>query len=68
MARFYDSANDADLMRVEGLLNKKGIVYSLRVLGEGSTLIREIQVAEEDLDAAEMVVCGNSQADKLRTI
>ncbi len=60
MARFYDSVNDADLNRVENLLKNGGIEYSMRVLGDGKTLLKEILVAEEDLDAAENMLCGNS--------
>lgn len=52
MARFYDSVNDSDLNRVEGLLKTGGIEYSLRILGEGSAF-KEIVVAEEDLLYAE---------------
>lgn len=60
MARFYDTVNDADLKRVEGLLDKQGIEYSLRVLSDGAIVMKEIQVAEEDMAAAERVVCGTS--------
>ena len=58
MARFYDTVNDSDLMRVEGLLKNGGIAYSLRVLGVGSTLMKEIEVAVEDLAAAESILYG----------
>lgn len=60
MARFYDSMNDSDLSRVEGLLNSGGIEYSLRILGDGSEL-KEILVAEEDLVCAEWLL--NSVVD-----
>lgn len=60
MARFYDSANDSDLMRVEGLLKNGGIEYSLRVLGGESPLLKEIQVAEEDLADAENILYGKA--------
>lgn len=56
MARFYDSVSDSDLDRVENLLKRGGIEYSLRILGKG-TQLKEIQVAEEDLAAAERVLC-----------
>jgi len=62
MARFYDSMNDAELLRIEGLLKKNGIVYTLKVLGEGSTL-KEIQVAEEDLTNAERALYGPSSPE-----
>lgn len=58
MARFYDSMNDSDLSRVEELLNRGGIEYSLRILKDGSAL-KEILVAEEDLVYAEWLL-GNS--------
>jgi len=54
MARFYDSVSNSDLSRVESLLKKGGIEYSLQIVGEGSRL-KEIQVAEEDLAAAEEI-------------
>jgi hypothetical protein len=55
MARFYDTMNNADLRRVEGLLKKGGIVYTLRMTGDGSDF-KEILVAEEDLADAEMLL------------
>jgi hypothetical protein len=55
MARFYDSVNDADLSRVERLLKHGGIEYSLQILGDGA-LLKEIQVAEEDLAEAERIL------------
>jgi hypothetical protein len=58
MARFYDTVKDSDLIRVENLLKNGGIAYSLRVLGVGSTLMKEIEVAVEDLAAAENVLYG----------
>ena len=59
MASFYDTVNDADLKRVEGLLKKGGIVYTLRVIGTDTTL-KEIQVAEEDLADAERILYGSA--------
>jgi len=59
MAHFYDTVNDSDLRRVEGLLKKGGIVYTLRVIG-GSRSMKEIQVAEEDLAEAEWILFGES--------
>ncbi|MSN27252.1 MAG: hypothetical protein GJV46_15480 [Geobacter sp.] len=55
MARFYDSVNDSELSRVEALLEKEGIGYSLQILAEGTPL-KEILVAEEDFAAAELVL------------
>lgn len=63
MARFYDTTNNSDLERVEGLLKKSGIVYTLRVLEDDMALLKEIQVAEEDLSAAEKSVEGTSYRD-----
>jgi hypothetical protein len=62
MARFYDSVDDSDLIRVEGLLKKGGIEYSLQKVGDGARL-QEIQVAEEDLAAAEELLCNLPHAN-----
>jgi len=62
MARFYDTLSDTDLSRVEALLDKGGIKYSLRILGEG-TRFKEIMVAEEDLSAAEAALYGCTEAN-----
>lgn len=56
MARFYDSANESDLKRIEELLKKGGIEYSLRPLKDTMVLMQEIDVAEEDLAAAERIL------------
>lgn len=55
MARFYDTVSDSDLSRVERILNHGGIQYSWKILGDGS-LLKEIQVAEEDLAEAERIL------------
>lgn len=60
MARFYDAVNDADLKLVEDLLKKGGIEYTVREVGDTSALTKEILVAEEDLVAAEQLLCGKS--------
>ncbi|MDA8414601.1 MAG: hypothetical protein M0023_12555 [Desulfobacteraceae bacterium] len=62
MASFYDAVNDADVKRIEGLLRKGGIVYTLRTIGKDAAL-REFQVAEEDLADAERIVYGMIQAE-----
>jgi len=62
MARFYDSVNDSDLSRVERLLKHGGIEYSLQILGDGA-LLKEIQVAEEDLAEAERIL-GQSHLEE----
>lgn len=56
MARFYDTMNDTELQRIEGLLKKGGIVYTLRMLEDDLSLVKEIQVAEEDLAEAERIL------------
>lgn len=63
MARFYDTVNNSDLKRVEGLLRKGGVVYTLNVAGDGTSRIKEIQVAEEDLAEAEKILYGTSYPD-----
>lgn len=55
MASFYDTVRDSDLQRVEGLLKKGGIGYTLRAIA-GETTLKEIQVAEEDLVDAERIL------------
>ena len=57
MASFYDTIHDSDLKRVEGLLKKGGIVYTLRAIGTASAM-KEIQVAEEDFADAERILSG----------
>ena len=63
MARFYDTVNYSDLRRVESLLKKGGIEYTLQVLGDESTLMKEILVAEEDLADAERLLYSTSSSD-----
>lgn len=62
MASFYDTVNDTDLKRVEGLLKKGGIAYILRAVGKDTSL-KEIQVAEEDLAEAEQIFSGSAHAN-----
>ncbi|MDA8430825.1 MAG: hypothetical protein M0T70_16345 [Geobacteraceae bacterium] len=57
MARFYDTANETDLKRVEVLLKENGIVYTLRTLNNEAVLLHEFEVAEEDIAAAEKTLC-----------
>lgn len=56
MARFYDSVNDSDLARVEAILKKGGIEYSLDK-NRFESSIKEIMVAEEDVWEAEELLC-----------
>jgi len=60
MASFYDTVNDSDLKRVEGLLKKGGIVYTLRTIGT-TTALKEIQVAEEDFADAERILGSSAR-------
>jgi hypothetical protein len=53
MVRFYDPRDEADQLRVEGLLRRAGIEYFLRRIGEPGIGPLEILVAEEDIPAAE---------------
>jgi hypothetical protein len=55
MARFYDSIRDSELLRMENLLRRGGVEYSLQILDE-EPRIKEINVAEEDMQAAERIV------------
>lgn len=59
MASFYDSANTSDLRRVERVLKKGGIVYTIRAVGAAEAL-KEIHVAEEDFADAEKILCGST--------
>lgn len=60
MARFYDSVNDSDLARVEAILRKGGIEYSLDN-NRFESSIKEITVAEEDIWEAEDLLCRYSK-------
>jgi hypothetical protein len=53
MARFYDPKDDADLARVETLLQKGGIEYSVAAMPAGAGIGKQIEVAEEDVPRAE---------------
>jgi hypothetical protein len=56
MARFYDTISESELHWLEGILKKGGIVYTLRMLEDDVTLLKEIIVAEEDLVEAEKLL------------
>lgn len=51
--RFYDAKDSADLARVESLLHKGGIEYSLAATKPDWRGSMEIAVAEEDVPKAE---------------
>jgi hypothetical protein len=52
MARFYDTGDESDLARVEGVLRRGGIGYFCQDSREDPAL-KEIMVAEEDILLAE---------------
>jgi hypothetical protein len=62
MASFYDTVQDSELKRVEGLLKKGGIAYTLRAIDKATSL-NEIQVAEEDLADAERILCSSTHGN-----
>lgn len=51
--KFYDSRDEKDLTRVESILSRGGIEYSLAPTEAGFDIVSEIQVAEEDVPYAE---------------
>lgn len=53
MARFYDPKDESDLSRVEALLKQGSIEYFLTREPEAGIGPLQVQVAEEDLPAAE---------------
>ena len=58
MARFYDTTNESDLARVEGVLRRGGIEYSF-CESRGEPPMKEILVAEEDMARAEeLLLCA----------
>lgn len=59
MAHFYDSMDDREISKIESLLQRGGIMYSLRVVESGSRF-KEIQVAEEDLAEAEQILSSGN--------
>lgn len=60
MSRFYDSLDSRELARVEHFLKKGGIEYTVHTAKEGSRLISEILVAEEDLIYADALLSAHS--------
>ncbi len=59
MARFYDTRNEVELARVEGVLRSGGIEYSCRGSRE-DTALKEIMVAEEDVAHAEELLARSA--------
>ena len=56
MTHFYDPRDQADLDRVEKILQSGGIEYSLRVESEPGIGPYQINVAEEDIPQAERLL------------
>ena len=54
--RFYDPKDEVDLARVEALLHKGGIEYSLAAVGEKKGFPVQVEVAEEDVPTAENIL------------
>jgi hypothetical protein len=60
MTRFYDPKDESDLARVESLLHKGGIEYSIATpAGAGTGM--QIEVAEEDVPRAEELLLQAAQ-------
>jgi hypothetical protein len=53
MTRFYDPKDSAELTRIEALLRRGGVEYTVRRTGEEGAPFCEIHVAEEDVPFAE---------------
>jgi len=51
--RFYDVKDEEDLTRVEMLLHRGGIEYSLTQPPANANIFQQIEVAEEDVSLAE---------------
>ena len=60
MVLFYDSMDEKDLARVEQILHDGGIEYFPSEEPEKSLGPRQVQVAEEDLPAAEALLLKDS--------
>lgn len=52
MARFYDPKDDADLARIEAILQKGAIEYCVAKVPAGASG-KQVEVAEEDVPRAE---------------
>jgi hypothetical protein len=56
MVLFYETKNEGDLERVEGVLRGKGIEYTLRREPEQGLAPCRIYVAEEDIPEAQEIL------------
>lgn len=61
MARFYDSLDSRELARVEHMLKRAGIEYTIMTAVGGSP-VNEIRVAEEDLVYADALLSSHEGA------
>jgi hypothetical protein len=59
MALFYDTVSRRELTRLEHLLRRNGIRYSVSAASM-DTRVNEIMVAEEDLVFAELLLASRS--------
>jgi hypothetical protein len=62
MVKFYDPKDAADLARVEAILQRAGIEYFLGREPEKGIGPCQVQVAEEDLPAAEQLLRERGKA------
>ncbi len=62
MVKFYDPKDAADLARIEAMLQRAGIEYSLARESEKGIGPLQVQVAEEDLPSAEQLLRENEKA------
>ena len=54
--KFYDPKDDADLARVEAVLHKGGIEYSVAAAPPNAGVSVQVEVAEEDVPMAEQLL------------
>ena len=59
--RFYDPKDDADLARVEAVLHKGGIEYSVAAAPAHAGISVQIEVAEEDVPKAEELLTRSAK-------
>lgn len=56
MVKFYDPSNEADLLRVERILSRAGVEYTLGSAPTTGNGPLQLNVAEEDLPTAERLI------------
>ncbi|MBJ6726436.1 hypothetical protein [Geomesophilobacter sediminis] len=62
MVKFYDPKDAADLARIEAMLQRAGIEYSLAREPENGISPLQVQLAEEDLPSAEQLLLESEKA------